>query len=409
MIYLTDVEGLLADVDDPTSLISRTTAGELQAMIDDGTLTGGMIPKVAAAHPRRRHGVGSAHILDGRVPHVLLLELFSDAGIGTMITARAGGWQRRLAPDAHLRPAPVTFVRGQGTELWDDDGKRYLDLLSGLAVTSLGHSPPRGGRALAEQARTLLHVSNLFGTEPARRSPPPSTGSSATASRPAARCSSPTRRRGQRVRHQAGPQVRRPRPPRRGDGLRQLPRPHASPPSTPPASRPSTRPFQPLPEGFRHVAWNDLDDLERALDPSVAAVLLEPVQGEGGVNPATPEYFQGVRGCATSGACCSWSTRCRPAWAHRPVVRLPARRRPCPTSSPWPRRWATACPSGPAGPRPRWPGLFEPGDHATTYGGQPLATAAARAVLATMEADDAPPGRAKPGARLTDALAAVPG
>ena len=53
--------------------------------------------------------------------------------------------------------------------------------------------------------------------------------------------------------------------------------------------------FQPLPEGFRHVAWDDLDALEAALDPSVAAVLLEPVQGEGGVNPATTEYFGGVR------------------------------------------------------------------------------------------------------------------
>jgi acetylglutamate kinase len=85
VLYLTDVEGLLADVDDPSSLISRTTAAELQASIDDGRLTGGMIPKVAACIHAVDHGVGSAHILDGRVPHVLLLELFSDAGIGTMV------------------------------------------------------------------------------------------------------------------------------------------------------------------------------------------------------------------------------------------------------------------------------------------------------------------------------------
>jgi len=85
-LFLTDVAGLLADIDDPGSLISRTTADELQAMIDDGRLTGGMIPKVAAALHAVRHGVGSAHLLDGRIAHVLLLELFSDAGIGTMIT-----------------------------------------------------------------------------------------------------------------------------------------------------------------------------------------------------------------------------------------------------------------------------------------------------------------------------------
>ena len=88
-VFLTDVAGLLAVVDDPASLVSHTTAGELQSMIDDGRLTGGLIPKVAAALHAVQHGVGSAHLLDGRVAHVLLLELFSDAGIGTMITAEA--------------------------------------------------------------------------------------------------------------------------------------------------------------------------------------------------------------------------------------------------------------------------------------------------------------------------------
>jgi acetylglutamate kinase len=92
-VFLTDVAGLLADVDDPTSLISHTTAAELQAMIDAGRLTGGMIPKAAAARHAVQHGVTSAHLLDGRVPHVVLLELFSDAGVGTMIVnpAAAGG------------------------------------------------------------------------------------------------------------------------------------------------------------------------------------------------------------------------------------------------------------------------------------------------------------------------------
>jgi acetylglutamate kinase len=85
-MFLTDVAGLLADVDEPDSLISHLTAAEAQPMIDDGRLTGGMIPKVAAAVHAVRNGVTSAHLLDGRVPHVLLLELFSDAGVGTMIT-----------------------------------------------------------------------------------------------------------------------------------------------------------------------------------------------------------------------------------------------------------------------------------------------------------------------------------
>jgi acetylglutamate kinase len=91
VVYLTDVEGLLADVADPGSLISRVSAKELQAMIDDGRLTGGMIPKIAACVHAVRHGVASAHILDGRVPRVVLLELFSDAGIGTMVTEGEDG------------------------------------------------------------------------------------------------------------------------------------------------------------------------------------------------------------------------------------------------------------------------------------------------------------------------------
>jgi acetylglutamate kinase len=87
VIYLTDIEGLLADLADPSSLISRIDADALQALVDDGTLTGGMIPKIASCLHAVRNGVGSAHLLDGRLPHVVLLELFSDAGIGTMITA----------------------------------------------------------------------------------------------------------------------------------------------------------------------------------------------------------------------------------------------------------------------------------------------------------------------------------
>jgi acetylglutamate kinase len=86
-VFLTDVAGLLADVDDPASLVSHASAAELTALIGSGRLAGGMIPKLAAAVHAVEHGVGSAHLLDGRVPHVILLELFSDAGIGTMITA----------------------------------------------------------------------------------------------------------------------------------------------------------------------------------------------------------------------------------------------------------------------------------------------------------------------------------
>ena len=86
VVYLTDVPGLLTDVGDPSSLIARATVAEVQEMTRTGIIAGGMIPKMAACVEAVHSGAKSAHLLDGRLPHVLLLELFTDAGIGTMIT-----------------------------------------------------------------------------------------------------------------------------------------------------------------------------------------------------------------------------------------------------------------------------------------------------------------------------------
>jgi acetylglutamate kinase len=86
LVYLTDIEGLRRDVADAASLIRQTTADELDDLIAEGTIAGGMIPKVEACTHAVRNGVGRAHILDGRIAHVLLLEIFTDEGIGTMIT-----------------------------------------------------------------------------------------------------------------------------------------------------------------------------------------------------------------------------------------------------------------------------------------------------------------------------------
>ena len=87
VVYLTDVAGLLADVDDPNSILARVTAAEMEAMIGAGTVSGGMVPKARACVDAIRAGTGSAHLLDGRIPHAVLLELFTDAGIGTMVVA----------------------------------------------------------------------------------------------------------------------------------------------------------------------------------------------------------------------------------------------------------------------------------------------------------------------------------
>lgn len=86
VVFLTDVSGLLADVEDPSSIIAKATVGSLEEGIKSGQIAGGMVPKVLSCVEAVRAGAASAHLLDGRVPHVLLLELFTDAGIGTMIT-----------------------------------------------------------------------------------------------------------------------------------------------------------------------------------------------------------------------------------------------------------------------------------------------------------------------------------
>jgi len=86
LVYLTDIEGLRRDVDDPSSLIRAAAPSELDELIADGSIAGGMIPKVASCTDAVRRGVGAAHILDGSIAHVLLLELFTDTGVGTMIT-----------------------------------------------------------------------------------------------------------------------------------------------------------------------------------------------------------------------------------------------------------------------------------------------------------------------------------
>jgi acetylglutamate kinase len=89
LVYLTDVDGLLGDVDDPSTLIRRASVSQLRDLIADGTISGGMIPKVEACIASVNNGVRSVHMLNGTLPHSLLLELFTDAGIGTMITSDA--------------------------------------------------------------------------------------------------------------------------------------------------------------------------------------------------------------------------------------------------------------------------------------------------------------------------------
>jgi predicted acetylornithine/succinylornithine family transaminase len=302
-------------------------------------------------------------------------------------------------------PPQVMFVRGQGTELWDDHGRRYLDFLCGLAVTSLGHAHPAVAEAVAEQARTLLHVSNFFAnpvaTETALMIDELLGGggqvffcnSGAEANEAAFKVARKFGGRGRHVVVSAFGSFH-------GRTLAALAA----------TGQPTKHePFQPMPEGFRHVPYGDLEALAAAIDPTVAAVLIEPVQGEGGVIPAPPGYLEGIRAlCAERGLLMivdevqtglartgRWF-----GFEHadvRPDVVCLAKAlgNGMPIGACWARRDVAA--------------VLQPGDHGSTYSGTPIATAAARAVMTEMRRIDAPALATSSGARLRAALEATPG
>ena len=306
---------------------------------------------------------------------------------------------------------PVTFVRGSGTELFDDSGKRYLDFLCGLAVTSLGHSHPRVAAALATQAETLLHVSNLFDSEPhlevaARLDALIRSGtgeatpgrvlfqnSGAEANEAAMKLARKHQGRGRHVLVSAFRSFH-------GRTLATLAA----------TGQPEKHePFQPLPEGFRHAAWNDLDAFEAALDPTVGAILLESLQGEGGVNPADVDFLVGIRRlCDERGILLildevqtGLGRTGRWFGFHHAGIRadIVTVAKALGNGVPIGAVWASA----------EVAAAFSPGDHGSTFGGQPLAASAAREVLRVMEEIDAPACAAVRGAALTSLLAALPG
>ncbi len=303
-------------------------------------------------------------------------------------------------------PQPVTFVRGEGSRLWDEVGREYLDFLSGLAVTSLGHSHPAIAEAVCAQAHTLLHVSNLYGTQPQREVA--TTLDRLIDSGPGRVffCNS-----GAEANEAAIKLARKWAGPGRYAVVSAYGSFHGRTLATLHATGQPTKhePFQPLPEGFRHVAWRDLDALASALDPSVAAVLLEPVQGEGGVNAAGAEYFRGARALCDErgilmivdevqtglGRTGRWF-----GFQHYDVQ---------PDIVTIAKALGNGVPIGACWARDDVAAAFVPGDHATTFGGQPLATAAARAVLATMESERVPERARRSGEYLTGALEKVPG
>jgi len=303
----------------------------------------------------------------------------------------------------------VMFVRGSGTELWDSNGKRYLDFLGGLAVIGLGHSHPRITQVISEQAATLMHVSNLFATDKVAEAAikinellEEATGavgqvffcnSGAEANETALKLA---RKFGGRGRHAVVSAFGS----FHGRTLAALAA------TGQPAKH---EPFFPMPDGFRHVAYNDIEALEAAVDPSVAAVLLEPVQGEGGVLPAEDQYMRDVRALCDERGLLMMVDEIQTGYArtgewfgfqHSGVV---------PDVVSMAKAMGNGFPVGATWAKHEVAAVFRPGDHGSTYSGTALATAVVSAVIDEMRRIDAPTLAAKRGEYFTTKLGALPG
>jgi predicted acetylornithine/succinylornithine family transaminase len=305
----------------------------------------------------------------------------------------------------------VTFVRGRGSTLYDSAGKEYLDFLSGLAVTSLGHAHPAVAAAVADQARTLTHVSNLFGNV---------VGPEVAATLDRLIGGGVERAGGQVFFANSGAEA--------NECAIKLARRWAGPGryavvSTWDAFHGRTlaslaatgqiekqQPFLPLPEGFDHVPFDDLDAMDSACDPArVAAVLVEPIMGEAGVVVPSSDYLVGLRQLCSErnillmvdevqtgfGRTGRWF-----GFQHLGVE---------PDVVTMAKALGNGMPVGACWARPEVAAAFVPGDHGSTFGGQPLAMSAAQATLAVMESEDVPARARAAGARLQAGLETMPG
>ncbi len=306
-------------------------------------------------------------------------------------------------------PPARMIVRGSGTEVWDSEGRRLLDFLSGIAVVSLGHANERVAQAISDQARTLVHVSNFFANPVATSAAQQIdallaqatgqhgqiffTNSGAEANECAIKLA---RRHGGRGRHTV---------------VSALGSFHGRTLATLAATgQPSKHePFQPMPEGFRHVAWGDLEAMTAAVDASVAAVLIESIQGEGGVQPAPAGYLEGIRAlCDATGALMivdevqtgfartgRWF-----GFEHAGVS---------PDVVTMAKGMGNGMPVGACWAPTSIARSFSPGDHGSTFSGTALATSAVLAVIAEMTRLDAPALAVSGGERIRQALADRPG
>ena len=310
----------------------------------------------------------------------------------------------------------LMFVRGEGTELWDAQGKRYLDFVGGLAVQSLGHANPEVAEAIALQAKKLTQVSNYWATEHAhhvaltldRHINGTNTDSSAVTDFPAGQvffCNS-----GAEANELAFKLARKWSGAGQYEILTAMGSFHGRTLAALAAcGQPHKHePFAPMPQGFQHFERDEATSLESLITSKTAAIHVEPVQGEGGVWPSTEPFMSRIQELSSekeilfmvdevqSGLCRTGEWFAFQHFGVQPDVVCIAKAlgNGFPIAAVWARADVASA--------------FQAGDHGSTYGGNPLGTAAARKVLEIMERDNYPLKAKNLGDTLSGALMDLP-
>jgi len=287
---------------------------------------------------------------------------------------------------------PIVIERGEGTRVWDTEGREYLDFVGGLAVTSLGHAHPVLTEAVAKQASTLIHMSNLFYTTPMIELAKLLVEHSCLDR--AFFCNSGTeaveaavklaRRWGHDKRNGAF-EIIATEGGFHGRTMGAL------------AATGTARyrePFEPLSPGFHHVPWDDIRAIRAATTERTVAVLLEPIQGEGGVNVPSPGYLKAVREWCTERGILLILDEVQTGIGRTGTLFAYEQEGIEPDILTLAKGLAGGVPIGAVLAREEIAAHFVPGDHGTTFGGNPLAAAAGKAVLEYVIKQDLP-GRAR--------------
>lgn len=281
---------------------------------------------------------------------------------------------------------PVTLVQGEGCRVWDEHGKEYLDFVGGIAVCALGHSAPVVTRALEDQSRRLIHVSNLYYTRP-------QTELAATLVDHAFAdrvffCNS-----GAEANEAAIKLARRYAGERFGPNRHTIISTDNSFHGRTMATLSATGQakiqagYDPLLQGFRFVPFNNLPALEAAMDDAVCAVILEPIQGEGGVIVPSPEYLKGVRDLCTQKEILLIFDEVQVGMGRTGKLFAHQHYGVEPDIMTLAKALGNGLPIGAMLAKEKLSQAFGPGSHATTFGGTPLITAVAGAVLKTLIRD----------------------